>query len=357
MAEEQRDRPAWEVTYLAERTASGWDTEVAELGLRMLHPTYRTAFELVELLGLEARPPEARGPLFVPRRTEEGVKANAAALGSYLWHAGKIYRDLQDMKAATSGKFVLLNSLIQAVVATRPWGDLKPADLGLEDEDQERWLIPLALALAATWRMYEPQDKQQLAALAELRSWTPVEVKVDLVLRAIPLVQGSREESQAVKLGRSWVKDDSRKKRQDVIPVHELDRLDYLKWWRARVYDAATSFLYVETGTRPTDVPDSDVPDDAEIHSHLLDALDATERHRAAVEQLDDVGRALDDVESDLSAGLTKDQGKVLAVLVRNVQAGNTYAEAKREAAAELGMDTVNAIEMHLSRIRQRLRA
>ena len=297
-----------------------------------LSPALRAAKDYLESLGRPPAPP-------LPRDIHH--------LATYLIHGRDIWRQLEALDAgADLPPFFIYGPLFLALLATRPWGDVDPSDHGVDEEDREDYLIPLAMAVARRWKLHGRIKRHQLKTLAEQRECSPDEVKVEIVARAVLLVQNRRDDEHAVKLGEKWVKDTSGKMRHDVRPGHDLYWPEYLRWWQAQVYATARGMLLDEMSEAETDRPtEGPIVGRESEPVGILAALE-TEHARDGMAALAEV--------QDAS---TPRQRELLEVLYQSLcqQAPDeTLANAKARAAEVLEVDP-KAIDMALSRIRKRI--
>lgn len=296
-----------------------------------LSPALRAAQALIDNLGRFPAPP-------LPR--------DLYLLAQCLLHAREIRTQLDALDDPTSlPLFFTYGPLFMGLLATRPWGDVDLSELGLEDEDHEHYLIPLAIAVAEGWRLHKPKDRHRLKALAERRRHTRDEVKVEIVARAVLIVQNRREGEYTVRLDREWVKDARGKKRHDVKPTHDLFWPQYLRWWQAQVYAAAEDMLRDEMAPADTSRPaEGPVVGRESEPVGILAALDTD----AALDEVAEL--------AELQDASTPRQRELIEVTLQSLyqQAPDgTLADAKARAARKLGIDP-KAISMAFSRIRKR---
>ena len=296
-----------------------------------LSPALRAAKDYLESLGRPPAPP-------LPRDIHH--------LATYLIHGRNIWRQLETLDGgADLPPFFIYGPLFLALLATRPWGDVDPSDHGVDEEDREDYLIPLAMAVARRWKLHGRIKRHQLKTLAEQRECSPDEVKVEIVARAVLIVQNRREGEYTVRLDREWVKDARGKKRHDVKPTHDLFWPQYLRWWQAQVYAAAEDMLRDEMAPADTSRPGEGPVVGRE--SEPVGILAALETDAA----LDEVAEL-----AELQDASTPRQRELIEVTLQSLyqQAPDgTLADAKARAARKLGIDP-KAISMAFSRIRKR---
>jgi hypothetical protein len=146
---------------------------------------------------------------------------------------------------------------------------------------RDRYLTPLAAALAAQWRVPRPL-REPLRALAAERGQDRDAVKVDAMREAVLLVLAERATPTRIDV-RPWI---GARPDGAVDPSEGVHILDFLRWWRRRVYQTAEDILAdagdVGATTPPAAVPatePAEVPPDPDarvdaIYAAAKDDLD-----------------------------------------------------------------------------------
>jgi hypothetical protein len=171
-------------------------------------------------------------------------------------------------------------------------------------ELRDAYLTPLACALAAQWRVTLTVG-EPLRALAAERGQHRDEAKLDTMRQAVLVVLADRAVPTSIDV-RPWlgVRPDGA-----AVPVDDVHVLDFLRWWRRRVYRTAEAIL-TDAGS-PGTTAEPEVELGADPVAVLAEPDDRVDAIYAA---------ARDDMDQRLLAGLAD---------------GLSIADASREAGIE----------------------
>jgi hypothetical protein len=181
------------------------------------------------------------------------------------------------------------------------------------DELRDFYLTPLAHALAAQWKV-PSRLRGPVAVLAADRSRHPDEVKLDTMRQAVLLVLADRASRTRIDL-RPWL---GARPDGAAVPADDIHVLDFLRWWRRRVYKTVEAILIDTENPGTTSEPEvGPDPEPAAVPPEPDDRVDAI--YAAARDDLD--RRLLAALADGLSiADASRDAGITPAVGRQRIQ-------------------------------------